>query len=172
MQQKTAALFLAAAALSASQVGAFYLPGVVPKQFLAGEKVPVKVNSLTSIRTHLPYDYYKLPFCKVPHPSSPSPVVSRSTMRLHSQPRPALASPTARLATPFARPLRLSSPHARGPLPRAPELPPHAFAPKSFTPARSPSSPTTSHTPTPSATINTKPPPNLVTPSIFLWSPI
>jgi len=42
---------------------AFYLPGVTPKDFLPNERVPVKVNSLTSVKTHLPFDYYALPFC-------------------------------------------------------------------------------------------------------------
>jgi len=42
----------------------FYLPGVVPRQFLPDELVPVKVNSLKSVRTHLPYSYYDLPFCR------------------------------------------------------------------------------------------------------------
>ena len=52
-------------ALLALPCNAFYLPGVVPKQFEANEVLPVKVNSLTSVKTHLPYDYYKLPFCSV-----------------------------------------------------------------------------------------------------------
>ena len=30
----------------------------------AGAPVPLKVNALTSVETHLPYEYYKLPFCK------------------------------------------------------------------------------------------------------------
>ena len=29
-----------------------------------GEKVDVKVNKLTSTMTQLPYDYYRMPFCK------------------------------------------------------------------------------------------------------------
>ena len=44
---------------------AFYLPGVAPRNFAQGEKVDLKVNSLTSTRTHLPYDYYSHgEFCK------------------------------------------------------------------------------------------------------------
>jgi len=43
---------------------AFYLPGVVPRQFPPNAMLPVKVNSLTSVKTHLPYDYYNLPFCR------------------------------------------------------------------------------------------------------------
>lgn len=41
-----------------------YLPGVAPKEFADGELVPLKVNSLTSTHTQLPYKYYSLPFCK------------------------------------------------------------------------------------------------------------
>jgi len=43
---------------------AFYLPGVAPREYMDGEKVEVKVNKLTSTVTQLPYDYYKLAFCK------------------------------------------------------------------------------------------------------------
>jgi len=42
----------------------FYLPGVAPREYMEGERVDVKVNKLTSTVTQLPYDYYKLPFCK------------------------------------------------------------------------------------------------------------
>lgn len=42
----------------------FYVPGVKPHEFLPGEDVPMKVNSLTSIHTQLPKDYYRLPFCR------------------------------------------------------------------------------------------------------------
>ena len=38
-------------------------PSVAPKEYNDGDKVDLKVNSLTSIKTHLPYDYYGLPFC-------------------------------------------------------------------------------------------------------------
>ena len=44
---------------------AFYFPGVAVKDFKDGEPVKLKVNKLTSVYTHLPYDYYDLPFCKV-----------------------------------------------------------------------------------------------------------
>eukprot|EP00939_MAST-03C_sp_MAST-3C-sp1_P002715 g2715.t1 len=47
-------------------VEGFYLPGVTPKRFLPNEVVPVKVNSLKSRYTHLPFDYYALPFCPKP----------------------------------------------------------------------------------------------------------
>ncbi|KAL8137364.1 hypothetical protein V2J09_003365 [Rumex salicifolius] len=42
----------------------FYLPGVAPQDFELGDKLMVKVNKLTSIKTQLPYKYYSLPFCR------------------------------------------------------------------------------------------------------------
>ncbi|CAN1352394.1 Transmembrane 9 superfamily member 8 [Linum perenne] len=42
----------------------FYLPGVAPEDFVKGDKLKVKVNKLTSIKTQLPYSFYSLPFCK------------------------------------------------------------------------------------------------------------
>ena len=53
------------AALLAPAAG-FYLPGVAPKDYATGDRVALKVNSLTSVETHLPYEYYKLPFCAPP----------------------------------------------------------------------------------------------------------
>lgn len=95
MKTSLALLLLAALRLG----NAFYLPGVVPKQFMPGEKVPVKVNSLTSIRTHLPYDYYKLPFCKVGVRAGPS-----------AETRP--AHPRAELGGPPAVGVQLRGPRA------------------------------------------------------------
>jgi len=43
---------------------AFYLPGVVPREYEDGDQVELKVNKLTSIHTQLPYKYYALPFCR------------------------------------------------------------------------------------------------------------
>ncbi|GLJ42964.1 hypothetical protein SUGI_0891490 [Cryptomeria japonica] len=43
---------------------AFYLPGSYPHTYPAGSDLWVKVNSLTSVETELPYGYYTLPFCK------------------------------------------------------------------------------------------------------------
>eukprot|EP00929_Paragymnodinium_shiwhaense_P040893 TRINITY_DN21278_c0_g1_i1.p1 TRINITY_DN21278_c0_g1~~TRINITY_DN21278_c0_g1_i1.p1 ORF type:complete len:622 (-),score=101.65 TRINITY_DN21278_c0_g1_i1:157-2022(-) len=43
---------------------AIYLPGVAPTEFEDGAKVEVRVNSLTSVKTQLPYGYYRLPYCK------------------------------------------------------------------------------------------------------------
>ena len=42
----------------------FYIPGVQPQTFEKGDEVPMKVNSMTSIHTQVPKDYYRLPFCR------------------------------------------------------------------------------------------------------------
>ncbi|KAL9230600.1 hypothetical protein vseg_005933 [Gypsophila vaccaria] len=42
----------------------FYLPGSYPHKYKIGDTLSVKVNSLTSIDTEIPYKYYSLPFCK------------------------------------------------------------------------------------------------------------
>jgi transmembrane 9 superfamily protein 2/4 len=42
---------------------AFYIPGVAPTDYEAGEVVKMKVNNLDSTR-NLPYEYYSLPFCR------------------------------------------------------------------------------------------------------------
>ncbi|KAA0063550.1 hypothetical protein IC582_011827 [Cucumis melo] len=42
----------------------FYLPGSYPHKYVVGDLLSVKVNSLTSIETELPFGYYSLPFCK------------------------------------------------------------------------------------------------------------
>lgn len=42
----------------------FYLPGSYPHRYDIGETLSVKVNSLTSIDTEIPFSYYSLPFCK------------------------------------------------------------------------------------------------------------
>ncbi|KAF9614425.1 hypothetical protein IFM89_018570 [Coptis chinensis] len=42
----------------------FYLPGSYPHKHEVGDQLSVKVNSLTSIDTEIPYSYYSLPFCK------------------------------------------------------------------------------------------------------------
>ncbi|KEG07737.1 putative endosomal integral membrane protein [Trypanosoma grayi] len=45
-------------------VNAILLPNVHPQTFSKDEVVPIQVNVLTSVRTHLPYDYYSaLPTC-------------------------------------------------------------------------------------------------------------
>jgi hypothetical protein len=55
-------LLAAAAALSAAQ--AWVLPGYSPQSFNEGDKVELKVNKLTSPKTHLGYEYYTLKYCK------------------------------------------------------------------------------------------------------------
>lgn len=58
-------LALAAALVAAGGAAdAFYVPGVQPMEFKTGELVAMKVNSMTSIHTQIPKDYYRLPFCK------------------------------------------------------------------------------------------------------------
>ncbi|KAK8343914.1 hypothetical protein V6Z12_A07G046100 [Gossypium hirsutum] len=42
----------------------FYLPGSYPHKYVVGDPLSVKVNSLTSIDTEMPFSYYSLPFCK------------------------------------------------------------------------------------------------------------
>ncbi|CAN8275530.1 unnamed protein product [Cochlearia groenlandica] len=42
----------------------FYLPGSYPHNYEIGDYLNVKVNSLTSIETEMPFSYYSLPFCK------------------------------------------------------------------------------------------------------------
>ncbi|GJX36083.1 transmembrane 9 superfamily member 11-like protein [Tanacetum coccineum] len=42
----------------------YYLPGSFPHKYDVGDRLYVKVNSLTSIDTEIPYGYYTLPFCK------------------------------------------------------------------------------------------------------------
>ena len=41
----------------------FYLPGSFPQEFVRNATVSVKVSSLTSVQTELPFGYYSLPFC-------------------------------------------------------------------------------------------------------------
>ncbi|XP_019056357.1 PREDICTED: transmembrane 9 superfamily member 11 [Tarenaya hassleriana] len=44
----------------------FYLPGSYPHKYKVGDPLNVKVNSLTSIETEMPFSYYSLPFCQPP----------------------------------------------------------------------------------------------------------
>lgn len=60
---RAAALLIALCMGSAS---AFYLPGVAPHAYMPGEEVKLTVNSLSSVKTHLPYEYYKLAYCRPP----------------------------------------------------------------------------------------------------------
>jgi transmembrane 9 superfamily protein 2/4 len=54
---------LIAAAVLTIHAAGWYIPGTGPRDYYKGENVPVQVNVLTSVNTHLPYDYYDLPFC-------------------------------------------------------------------------------------------------------------
>jgi len=45
------------------RVNSFYLPGVNPHSFADGDLVKLKVNKMTSAKTLIPVDYYRLPFC-------------------------------------------------------------------------------------------------------------
>ena len=55
-------LVLALAALTASPVNGFYLPGVAPKDYEPGDEVSPNVNKLDSTKTQMPYDFYSLPW--------------------------------------------------------------------------------------------------------------
>ncbi|KAG0461438.1 hypothetical protein HPP92_021735 [Vanilla planifolia] len=57
-------LFFHLLQLLSSPVRGFYLPGSYPIKYKIGDTVSVKVNSLTSIETEMPFGYYSLPFCR------------------------------------------------------------------------------------------------------------
>lgn len=42
----------------------FYLPGVTPVEYEPGDSVTIKVNSIKSVKTAIPYDYYSLMHCR------------------------------------------------------------------------------------------------------------
>lgn len=48
---------------SSTMTHGYFVPGVQPMSFIEGEAIDLKVNALTSIRTQIPRDYYRLPFC-------------------------------------------------------------------------------------------------------------
>ncbi|KAL5726297.1 Transmembrane 9 superfamily member 12 [Ranunculus cassubicifolius] len=50
--------------LCISACNGFYLPGSYMHTYNQGESIVVKVNSLTSIETELPFGYYTLPYCQ------------------------------------------------------------------------------------------------------------
>ena len=64
MMRNAALSFLAALCVVSRTATAFYLPGVHPETFDKGDEVPLKVNALTSTKTQIPRDYYRLPFCQ------------------------------------------------------------------------------------------------------------
>ena len=43
----------------------FYLSGSYPHKYGIADTLSVKVNSVTSIKTEIPFSYYSLPFCKL-----------------------------------------------------------------------------------------------------------
>ena len=51
-------------AMLSSSVHGFYLPGVIPTTYYPGDDVEVKMNSVTSVETHIPFEYYKYPVCE------------------------------------------------------------------------------------------------------------
>ena len=64
MMSKASACLAVTLATFIGGAQAFYLPGVAPREFQEGEKIEVKVTKLSSVRTHMPYEYYSMPFCK------------------------------------------------------------------------------------------------------------
>ncbi|RCV31671.1 hypothetical protein SEVIR_6G204400v4 [Setaria viridis] len=50
--------------LVVSPGNAFYLPGSYMHTYSQGELISAKVNSLTSIETEMPFNYYSLPYCR------------------------------------------------------------------------------------------------------------
>jgi len=59
-------VFIFVVCMTTTTCSGFYLPGVAPKEYMQNEVVVLKVNSLTSTHTQLPYPYYSLPFCTPP----------------------------------------------------------------------------------------------------------
>ncbi|KAL9678314.1 hypothetical protein QQ045_016157 [Rhodiola kirilowii] len=51
-------------ALSARVCEGFYLPGSYMRTYSTRDEIYAKVNSLTSIETELPFNYYSLPYCE------------------------------------------------------------------------------------------------------------
>ncbi|CEG39454.1 transmembrane 9 superfamily member 4-like [Plasmopara halstedii] len=65
MQTKNILAVSLAALLAMDEAGAaFYVPGVAPESWAAGETVHLNVNKITSTKTLMPYEYYYLPYCK------------------------------------------------------------------------------------------------------------
>jgi len=62
--KRVAAAMAASLIYLATPIRAFHLIGIHPQTFKNDEEVPMKVNSMTSIHTQIPKDYYSLPFCQ------------------------------------------------------------------------------------------------------------
>lgn len=60
---RSAALVAAVLCAGVCLAGAFYLPGVAPKDFHQDEPGSFKVNKLSSVKAQLPYEYYSLAYC-------------------------------------------------------------------------------------------------------------
>eukprot|EP01062_Namystynia_karyoxenos_P002642 TRINITY_DN10935_c0_g1_i1.p1 TRINITY_DN10935_c0_g1~~TRINITY_DN10935_c0_g1_i1.p1 ORF type:complete len:657 (+),score=240.86 TRINITY_DN10935_c0_g1_i1:99-1973(+) len=54
----------AAVLLAVVPAAGWYLPGTAPKEYVHGQNIPLLVNVMSSVNTHLPFDYYSLPHCK------------------------------------------------------------------------------------------------------------
>uniref|UniRef100_A0A7S1NLI2 Transmembrane 9 superfamily member n=1 Tax=Eutreptiella gymnastica TaxID=73025 RepID=A0A7S1NLI2_9EUGL len=57
-------LRMALCAILLQGIAAFYLPGVSPVEYEMGDPLTIKVNSIKSVKTAIPYDYYSLMFCR------------------------------------------------------------------------------------------------------------
>ncbi|OAY46957.1 transmembrane 9 superfamily member 11 [Manihot esculenta] len=57
-------IWILALSMIFQSVYGFYLPGSYPHKYNVGESLSVKVNSITSIDTEMPFSYYSLPFCQ------------------------------------------------------------------------------------------------------------
>lgn len=57
-------LLLVGLAIANRCANAYYVPGVKPEEYKAGERVKLKVNAMTSVHTQIPKGYYRLPFCQ------------------------------------------------------------------------------------------------------------
>ena len=60
--------------LLCAAVSGYYLPGVTTVEFPMGAPLRIKVNSITSTKTAIPYDYYSLHVC-MPWARNPKPQV-------------------------------------------------------------------------------------------------
>ena len=57
-------LYVTTLHLLCSNTVGFYLPGVTPVEYEKGDNVSIKVNSIKSTRTAIPFDYYSLMHCR------------------------------------------------------------------------------------------------------------
>jgi transmembrane 9 superfamily protein 2/4 len=64
MTTTTTTMLLLVLTCCSTLVTSFYLPGVAPQSWNDGDPVVISVDSLSSPKTRLPYDYYDFPFCR------------------------------------------------------------------------------------------------------------